>query len=48
MKFTNPEITLELLKSMDIIASSSEDDVTVPQGPQETTLNNDPYENDKW
>ena len=47
MKFTNPEITLELLKSMDVIATSPEEP-TNPDNPEMPTIDNDPYESDKW
>ena len=46
MKFTTPKLTLDLLESVDVIASSLED-VTNPGGEQPTT-NGDPYEDDKW
>ena len=47
MKFTNPEITLELLNSLDVIATSPEEP-TNPDNPEMPTIDNDPYESDKW
>ena len=46
MKFTTPEIQIEFLESVDVIASSFEEETTV--SPIETSIKNDPYENDKW
>ena len=46
MKFTTPEISFELLESVDVIASSFEEETTVT--PIEPSIKNDPYENDKW
>ena len=46
MKFTTPEIQIELLETIDVIASSLEEETTV--SPIEPSIKNDPYENDKW
>ena len=46
MKFTTPEIQIELLETIDVIASSFEEETTV--SPIEPSKSNDPYENDKW
>ena len=46
MKFTTPEISFELLESVDVIASSLEEETTV--SPIEPSKSIDPYENDKW
>ena len=46
MKFTTPEIQIELLETLDVIASSLEEETTV--SPIEPSIKNDPYENDKW
>ena len=46
MKFTTPEIQIELLETLDVIASSFEEGTTV--SPIEPSIKNDPYENDKW
>ena len=46
MKFTTPEIQIELLETFDVIASSFEEETTV--SPIEPSKSNDPYENDKW
>ena len=47
MKFEKIELTLEKYESLDIIATSlEEEDPTV--APTEPTTKYDPYENDKW
>ncbi len=46
MKFTTPEIQIELLETFDVIATSLEEETTV--SPIEPSIKNDPYENDKW
>ena len=46
MKFTTPEIQIDLLETLDVIASSFEEETTV--SPIEPSIKNDPYENDKW
>ena len=46
MKFTTPELEMELLETLDVIASSPEEETTV--SPIEPSIKNDPYENDKW
>ena len=46
MKFTTPEIQIELLETLDVIATSPEEGTTV--SPIEPSIKNDPYENDKW
>ena len=46
MKFTTPEIQIELLETLDVIASSFEEETTV--SPIEPSIKNDPYENDEW
>ena len=46
MKFTTPEIQIELLETLDVIASSFEEETTV--SPIAPSIKNDPYENDKW
>ena len=46
MKFTTPELEIELLETLDVIASSFEEETTV--SPIEPSIKNDPYENDKW
>ena len=46
MKFTTPEIQIELLETLDVIASSFEEETTV--SPIEPSIKNDPYKNDKW
>ncbi len=46
MKFTTPEIQIELLETIDVIASSFEEETTV--SPINPSIKNDPYENDKW
>ena len=46
MKFTTPELEMELLETLDVIASSFEEETTV--SPIEPSIKNDPYENDKW
>ena len=46
MKFTTPELEMELLSSVDVIATSPEEGTTV--SPIEPSIKNDPYENDKW
>ncbi len=46
MKFTTPEIEIEMLETVDVIATSFEEETTV--SPIEPTIKNDPYENDKW
>ena len=48
MKFEKIEITLKKYESLDIIASSPEEEVTDPTNPVEPTTKYDPYENDKW
>lgn len=47
MKFEKLEITLEKYESLDIIASSPEEEINPTDKPIETTKY-DPYENDKW
>ena len=48
MKFEKIKVELEKYESLDIIASSPEEEVTNPtQQPTEPTKY-DPYENDKW
>ena len=47
MKFTTPELEMELLSSVDVIATSPEEEVT-KVSPIEPATKNDPYENDKW
>ena len=46
MKFTTPELEMERLSSVDVIATSPEEETTV--SPIEPSKSNDPYENDKW
>ncbi len=46
MKFTAPEIEMELIETIDVIASSPEEGTTV--SPIEPSKSNDPYQNDKW
>ena len=46
MKFEKILIKLEKYESLDIIATSFEEGTTV--SPVDPTINNDPYENDKW
>ena len=46
MKFTTPEIEIEMLETVDVIATSFEEETTV--NPIEPSIKNDPYENDKW
>ncbi len=47
MKFEKIEITFEKYESLDIIATSfEEEDPTV--APTQPTTKYDPYENDKW
>ena len=46
MKFTTPELEMELLETLDVIATSFEEETTV--SPIEPSIKNDPYENDKW
>ena len=46
MKFETVKIELEKYESLDIIASSLEEETTV--SPIEPSIKNDPYENDKW
>ena len=46
MKFTTPEIEIEKFQTVDVIATSPEEETTV--SPIEPSIKNDPYENDKW
>ena len=46
MKFETVKIEFEKYESLDIIASSLEEETTV--SPIEPSKSNDPYENDKW
>ncbi len=46
MKFETVKIEYEKYESLDIIASSFEEETTV--SPIEPSKSNDPYENDKW
>ena len=46
MKFETVKIEFEKYESLDIIASSLEEETTV--SPIEPSIKNDPYENDKW
>ena len=48
MKFEKITVELEKYESLDIIATSFEEDVTDPTTPVEPTTKYDPYENDKW
>ena len=48
MKFEKIEITLEKYESLDIIATSFEEDVTDPSVQPTEPTKYDPYENDKW
>ena len=47
MKFEKLEITLEKYESLDIIATSPEEEINPTVKPTEPTKY-DPYENDKW
>ncbi len=46
MKYRNPEVEMEQLEAIDVIATSPEEETTV--SPIEPSVKNDPYENDKW
>ena len=46
MKFEKIKIEFEKYESLDIIASSLEEETTV--SPIDPSKSNDPYENDKW
>lgn len=46
MKYRNPEVEMEQLEAIDVIATSPEEETTV--SPIEPSFKNDPYENDKW
>ena len=46
MKFERIEVEIEKYESLDIIATSFEEGTT--DSPVDPTINNDPYENDKW
>ena len=46
MKFEKLVVEFEKYESLDIIASSLEEETTV--SPIEPSIKNDPYENDKW
>ena len=46
MKFETVKIEFEKYESLDIIASSLEEETTV--SPIDPSKSNDPYENDKW
>ena len=46
MKFEKIELTLEKYESLDIIATSPEEEPTV--APTEPTTKYDPYADDKW
>ena len=46
MKFETVKIEFEKYQSLDIIATSFEEGTTAT--PVDPTINNDPYENDKW
>lgn len=48
MKFEKIEITFEKYQSLDIIATSPEEEVPTTGNPIDPTIQNDPYENDKW
>ena len=48
MKFEKIEITLEKYQSLDIIATSPEEEVTDPTVKPTEPTKYDPYENDKW
>ena len=49
MKFEKITVEFEKYESLDIIATSLEEDVTNPtEKPVEPTTKYDPYENDKW
>ncbi len=47
MKFTTPELEIEKFQTVDVIATSSEEEGTTVS-PIEPSIKNDPYENDKW
>ncbi len=46
MKFETVKIEFEKYETLDIIATSFEEETTV--SPIEPSIKNDPYENDKW
>ena len=46
MKFESVKIEFEKYETLDIIATSFEEETTV--SPIEPSIKNDPYENDKW
>ncbi|MBQ4155947.1 MAG: hypothetical protein IJD90_03995 [Clostridia bacterium] len=48
MKFVKISLELEKYESLDIIASSPEDTTDPSVVPTQPSVNNDPYENDKW
>ena len=49
MKFEKIEIEFEKFLSVDVIASSSDEgEIPTTGNPIDPTINNDPYENDKW
>ena len=48
MKFEKITVELEKYESLDIIASSPEEDVTDPTVKPTEPTKYDPYENDKW
>ena len=48
MKFEPIKIEFEKYESLDIIASSPEEDATNPTEKPVETTKHDPYENDKW
>ncbi len=47
MKYRNPELEMEQLEAIDVIATSPEQEETTVS-PIEPSIKNDPYENDKW
>ncbi len=47
MKYRNPELEMEQLETIDVIATSPEQEETTVS-PIEPSIKNDPYENDKW
>ena len=48
MKFTIPEIEMELIETLDVIATSEEIEEGTTVSPIDPSLKNDPYLDDKF
>ena len=48
MKFTTPEIEFEMIETLDVIATSPEEEQGTTVSPIDPSLKNDPYLDDKF